>query len=200
MNNKYRFFSRRMMIILVLLLCLLLIGLVFLVKLCIAGDSSKNGNSIGKVGKKLDEQDALLFIQEDLANMRAQDGEGDKITPNFILELEKRTSIEVERLEYQDGLYTATVCVEVPALYDELMNATTGYDLDLTGTEDIDNMISAMIEEADIVKQQGEVYILVTSDGTFITYSDTFLDVLYGGIYSYYLDSMDQLSAGGQEQ
>lgn len=102
--------------------------------------------------------------------------------PRYLEKLSQEASYKIESIDNEEGYYIVTVIVSAPDL--------KGYFIDnsvdmLTNIDDLDTFVCECIEKSDSIETTAEVYVYELDGGVSVSYSDTFVDAMHGGIISY---------------
>ena len=101
-----------------------------------------------------------------------------------------KTFIEKSYFEVTDvkddgsGHYTITASVSSPDIKDALIDYQKNFDVNET-KEDIDKKITEIINNAEMKTTEQTATVIITDDTKEITFSDDFIDAMYGYAYNY---------------
>ena len=105
--------------------------------------------------------------------------------PEFFKAFNEKSQFEVTAVK-DDGSehYTVTALVSSPDIKDALVNYQKSFDVNET-RYDIDKKITEMINNAEVKTTEQTATVVITNDQTEITFSDDFIDAMYGYAYNY---------------
>lgn len=108
----------------------------------------------------------------------------------YLEKLSQEASYKIESIDSENGGYIVTVVVSAPDLKGYFLNNSV--DL-LTNIEDLDTFVCECIEKSDFRETMAEVYVYELDGEVSVSYSDTFVDAMHGGIISYSQDMLRNL-------
>jgi len=161
------------LLILLVCLCLLLCG-------CKKNDTSQEEDVL-----------TLEMLQQIMDSTMAEaqaDAEG---TPDYLLEMDQRTTVEVTDFEeVEDGYAIAQVTITAPDLYSVVKDLE---DDRFSSEEEVDEALTEGVENADLLETELEIEFRL-EDGVWTpVLTEEFADACYGGLMTYRQEYYDQL-------
>lgn len=105
--------------------------------------------------------------------------------PEFFKAFNEKSYFEVTDVKDDgSGHYTVTASVSSPDIKNALIDYQKNFDVNET-KEDIDKKITEIINNAEMKTTEQTATVIITDDAKEITFSDNFIDAMYGYAYNY---------------
>jgi hypothetical protein len=112
--------------------------------------------------------------------------------PQYLEQLSQKATYVINSIDGDDGYYTITVTVSAPDLKTYFINNSVHL---LENVDDLDAFVCDCIEKSSYIDTVAEVYIYELAGEIRVSYSDTFVDAMHGGIISYSQEMLRDLYA-----
>jgi len=120
--------------------------------------------------------------------------EADADMPQYLQYLDEHSDFEITSIEKGEP-WVVTVTVKGLDLAGELKpKHFAKYD----DPEDIDEYLLSLAEKADPLERTATLYAWRSEEGFRIRFSESFIDAMTGGVYSYTLELIDEIAGGGR--
>ncbi len=117
----------------------------------------------------------------DVLEMEYYGGEDSEEIPEYLSSMKEKSGYEVVNVEKKDGIYTATVTVYAPNLYEIVKKMDDSHGQNPLG-EEMDKAITKEVKKADVVTQDMQI-VLVEKNGEYEVFmEEEFVNAYYGGI------------------
>lgn len=130
----------------------------------------------------------LQQILDDTMSQAQADAEG---TPEYLLEMDERTSVEVTEFEeVEDGYAIAQVTVSAPDLYSVVKSLE---DEKFADESEVDEALTEGVKDADLVETELEIEFHLEEGVWTPVLTEEFADACYGGMMTYRQEYYDGL-------
>lgn len=130
-------------------------------------------------------QNSIKKMQESLQTTWNEAYNDNEEIPEFFKAFIEKSYFEVTDVKDDgSGHYTITASVSSPDIKDALINYQKNFDVNET-KEDIDKKITEIIKNAEMKTTEQTATVIITDDTKEITFSDDFIDAMYGYAYNY---------------
>ena len=118
--------------------------------------------------------------------------------PEYLEYLDEHSSFEIDSVIKGDGPWQVTVTVHGLDLADELERRDPKKFAPDEDPDEIDEYILSLAKKADPMERTTVIYAWPEEDGYRIRFSETFIDAMTGGVYSYVLELVDDITGGSR--
>lgn len=110
--------------------------------------------------------------------------------PEFVAMLEKKASFKLINMKKSGNTYTLTYLVTSPDLKSQLNSYLVEHSNDAIDLAGMNQLLIDLVEKSELKETETEVAIYKENGEYKVSYSDEFFDAMYGGIYSFSLETI----------
>lgn len=110
--------------------------------------------------------------------------------PEFVSMLEEKASFKLIDMKKSGDTYTLTYLVTAPDLKSQLKTYLEEHSKDAIDLAGMNQLLIELVEKSELKDTEAEVAIYKENGEYKVSYSDEFFDAMYGGIYSFSLETI----------
>ena len=110
--------------------------------------------------------------------------------PEFVSMLEEKASFKLIDMKKSGDPYTLTYLVTAPDLKSQLKTYLEEHSKDAIDLAGMNQLLIELVEKSELKDTEAEVAIYKENGEYKVSYSDEFFDAMYGGIYSFSLETI----------
>ena len=110
--------------------------------------------------------------------------------PEFVSMLEEKASFKLIDMKKSGDTYTLTYLVTAPDLKSQLKTYLEEHSKDAIDLAGMNQLLIELVEKSELKDTEAEVAIYKENGEYKVSYSDDFFDAMYGGIYSFSLETI----------
>ena len=110
--------------------------------------------------------------------------------PEFVSMLEEKASFKLIDIKKSGDTYTLTYLVTAPDLKSQLKTYLEEHSKDAIDLAGMNQLLIELVEKSELKDTEAEVAIYKENGEYKVSYSDEFFDAMYGGIYSFSLETI----------
>lgn len=110
--------------------------------------------------------------------------------PEFVSMLEEKASFKLIDMKKSGDTYTLTYLVTAPDLKSQLNSYLEEHSKDAIDLAGMNQLLIELVEKSELKDTEAEVAIYKENGEYKVSYSDEFFDAMYGGIYSFSLETI----------
>ena len=110
--------------------------------------------------------------------------------PEFVSMLEEKASFKLINMKKSGDAYPLTYLVTAPDLKSQLNNYLEEHSEDAIDLAGINQLLTELVEKSELKETEAEVAVYKENGEYRVSYSDEFFDAMYGGIYSFSLETI----------
>ena len=110
--------------------------------------------------------------------------------PEFVSMLEEKASFKLIDMKKSGDPYTLTYLVTAPDLKSQLKTYLEEHSKDAIDLAGMNQLLIELVEKSELKETEAEVAVYKENGEYRVSYSDEFFDAMYGGIYSFSLETI----------